>query len=121
MTVTGVVKDATGAVLAADSSNKPPTKGQYVLLTLSATYSGKAEGDTYLDTFITLVGGNRQKYDDTSCQATTADDLLNADKLRPGQSLTATVCADVPAAALDNAVSMVENYGSNDSAYWKID
>lgn len=118
--VTKVVKDATGAVLAADSSNKPPTKGQYVLITLGATYAGKAEGDTYLDTFITLVGGDGQQYDDTSCDATTADDLLQADKLRPGQSLTATVCADVPAAALNNAVIMVKNYGSKDSAYWKI-
>ncbi len=41
--VTKVVKDATGAVLAADSSNKQPTKGQYVLITLGATYTGKTE------------------------------------------------------------------------------
>lgn len=120
LSVTGVVKDATAEVLAADRSNARPKNGQFMVVTLAATYTGKTQGDTYLDVFLKLQGGDGHEYDDTDCDANVPNALIDADKLPPGQSLSASVCLDVPAAAVQGGVIQLDGYQSGDKVFWQL-
>jgi hypothetical protein len=59
LTVTGVNADAAGAVLAADPGNKPPLDGfQYVLVSVSATYSGTGSSHLTPSTSLRAIGAS---------------------------------------------------------------
>ncbi|MDQ2721769.1 MAG: hypothetical protein M3Y19_00405 [Actinomycetota bacterium] len=120
VSVIRVVKDATAEVLAADRSNARPKNGQFMVLTLAATYTGNTQGDTYLDVFLKLQGGDGHEYEDTDCDANVVNALIDADKLPPGQSLSAGVCLDVPAAAVQGGVIELDGYQSADKVFWQL-
>lgn len=121
VSVSRVVKDATGVVLAADASNKPPKNGNFALVSLNVTYNGITEGKTYLDVFVTLNGSDGKPYDDVDCDADLPNGLVTYDPLAPGKSLSADLCLDAPATAVQGGVIVLENYETDAKVYWKVD
>lgn len=120
VSITKVVKDATTEVLAGDASNAPPKNGQFMVVMLEATYTGTTQGDTYLEVFVKLQGGDGREYDDTDCDADVPNALIDAKKLQPGQSLTASICLDISPAAATGGVVQLDAYRTDDTAFWKV-
>ena len=120
-TIYRVVPDDTDAILGANSTNTPPTKGQYVLIDVAATNNGTSPAATSFELYVYLEGGDGVEYPDTDCDVVTEDDLSLEPEADPGQTAKGGFCLDVPAAALNGGVLRMESSASSAATYWKLD
>lgn len=113
-TVYAVQLDATAVVEGESSSNGPPDNGQYVLVSVAATYTGADEGRPSLDIYVDLVGSDGVTYKDYECSKSTPEDMSDAGNVGPGDTANGTFCLDVPPAALDGASLNISSLSSDD-------
>jgi hypothetical protein len=120
--VDGVLLDANAIIAEENQFNEPPT-GQYVLVQLTAAYTGTDEGTPGFDLTAIVHGSDGRQYSDSDCSAVTPDDAMNAPTLNPGGADTFTFCMDVPPAALTGAELSIEptlSFDSDDRAFFAI-
>jgi hypothetical protein len=97
--VDGVELNGNATVAAANQFNEAPT-GQYVVVTVTATYQGATEGDPGFDISAVYNGTDSRQYSDSECSASLPQDAMDAPTLNPGGTATFQFCMDVPAAAV---------------------
>jgi len=120
--VTSIEPDATAKVQGGNQFNDPPTKGQFMLVTLDATYTGDKEGTPDFGLLVALSGGDNVQYKNFDCRAVFGD--MEFPTLEPGGKATTQECLDVPAAAIEGGAIFVEDqlqFGGDDARrYWAI-
>jgi hypothetical protein len=114
VTVDAVELNGNDLVAGANSFNDPPT-GQYVVVTLTATYVGAEEGMPGWELTAIFHGSNAVQYRDGDCAAVLPDDSMNAPTLNPGGSDTFQFCMDVPPTAIEGGQLSMEPTMSFDS------
>ena len=102
-----VTLDADDIVAATDPYNEPAV-GQYVLVDLTAQYTGDDEGEPYFDLDYTFSGGDARQYASTSCSVVLPIDWLDLPVLEKGGTVEFQVCMDVPPTAVDGGRLFVE-------------
>ncbi|SEK84603.1 hypothetical protein SAMN04515665_105215 [Blastococcus sp. DSM 46786] len=115
VTVDAVELDGNATAAAGNQFNEPATNGQYVVVQLTATYTGAEEGFPGMDLTAVVHGSDNRQYSDSECMAVLPDDAMNAPTLNPGGTDTFQFCMDVPPAALAGAELSVEPTISFDS------
>lgn len=110
--VTEVVKNADAVLANRDYYNDKP-KGQFVLVTYEATYSGpERTADTFADLTWTLTT-NDHKVWDTAYATTPADDQEWTSEARKGGMVKQQAVFDVNAQTLPQSILSVEGYDTN--------
>ncbi|WP_028661040.1 DUF4352 domain-containing protein [Nocardioides insulae] len=122
VSVDRVVLDATDQIAAANEFNEP-AEGQYVLVSVTATYEGDETGTPWLDLDVQLAGSDHRMYSTSTCSATLESELSAEPDLQAGGTATGDVCFDVPPAALDGATIAVEesfSFDDEEAEYWQV-
>lgn len=122
VSVDAVELDATATVAAANDFNDPPA-GQYVLVQLTATYTGDTEGMPGFDLTAVFHGSDARQYSDTECMAVLPDDAMDAPTLNPGGTDTFQFCMDVPPAAIAGGELSLEptvSFDSEDRVFYAL-
>jgi len=119
VTITGVDTNADAAIAAANMFNDPPT-GRYMLVDITATYTGGTEGHPGFELSAVYNGTDARQYSDTDCGQVTPNPSLDAPRLNPGGTASFQFCMDVPPLAIDGGVLFVEpRYSSpSDRVYY---
>ncbi len=99
VSVDSVELDGNATAAAGNEFNEPPA-GQYVVVTLTATYQGTTEGTPGMDLTAVYNGTDSRQYNDYECLAVLPQDAMNAPTLNPGGTATFQFCMDVPPAAI---------------------
>jgi hypothetical protein len=107
VSVDSVTLDGNAIVASGNSFNEPPT-GQYVVVQLTATYTGTTEGMPGWELSAIFHGSDARQYSDTDCGQVLPDDAMNAPTLNPGGSDTFQFCMDVPPTAIAGGQLSVE-------------
>jgi len=107
VSVDSVLLDGNAIVAGANDFNEPPA-GQYVIVQLTATYTGSEEGMPAFDLSAVFHGSDARQYSDADCSAILPDDAINAPTLNSGGSDTFQFCMDVPPAAIAGGQLSVE-------------
>lgn len=121
VTVDSVTTNGNDIVARENQFNSPPA-GQYVLVNLTVTYNGADEGDPWLDLSTNFVGTDARKYDTSSCDAVTPNEVSDVPTLLAGGTASYQVCMDVPPTAIEGGrVEVSESLSFDDvSATWTI-
>jgi Domain of unknown function (DUF4190) len=107
VTVDAVELNGNVTVAGANEFNEKPA-GQYVVVTVTATYEGATEGTPAFDLTAVYNGTDSRQYSDSECFATLPQDAMDAPTLNPGGTATFQFCMDVPPAAIDGGVLFME-------------
>jgi hypothetical protein len=107
VSVDSVALDGNAIVASGNSYNEPPT-GQYVVIQLTATYLGTAEGTPGFDLSAIFHGSDARQYSDSECSAVLPDDAMNSPTLNNGGADTFQFCMDVPPAAIAGGQLSIE-------------
>jgi len=103
--------------------NPPPVNGRYVLVELSATYSGEDSG-TVGPPFLSvgLAGGDGLEYRDESCTAALDQPAFGIPPLSPGETAIWQACIDTSPGALEGASLFVgQLFASQETrVYWQL-
>ncbi|MCF6506942.1 DUF4190 domain-containing protein [Blastococcus sp. MG754426] len=121
--VDAVELDGNAIAAAGNQFNEPATNGQYVVVQLTATYTGAEEGFPGMDLTAVVHGNDNRQYSDAECMALLPDDAMNAPTLNPGGTDTFQFCMDVPPAALAGAELSVEptiSFGSDERVFYAL-
>jgi hypothetical protein len=122
VTVDAVELNGNEAVAAANEFNEPPT-GQYVIVQLTTTYTGAAEGTPGWDLTAVFHGSDARQYSDIECSAVLADDAMDAPTLNSGGSDTFQFCMDVAPSAIAGGQLSVEptaSFSAEERVYFAI-
>jgi hypothetical protein len=121
VTVDSVTTNGNDIVARENQFNSPPA-GQYVLVNLTVTYNGADQGDPWLDLSTNFVGTDARKYDTSSCDAVTPNEVSDVPTLLAGGTASYQVCMDVPPTAIEGGrVEVSESLSFDDvSATWAI-
>jgi hypothetical protein len=121
VTVTSVITNAAETI--EGGGNPPPINGRYVLVELSATYTGEDTG-TVGPPFLSvgLVGGDGLEYRDESCTAVLDQSASTVPPLSTGESGSWQACIDTTPGALEGATLFVgQLFASNEErVYWQL-
>ena len=110
--VTKVVLDASAQMNAANMYNDKP-KGQYVLVTYEATYTGaERTADTFADLTWTFTTSDN-KVNDQSYAVTPADDEEWPTSARTGGTVNGQVSFDLPKSLIKGGILTAEGYDEN--------
>ena len=121
ITVTEADVYADGELLAHNSFTPEPD-GRYVLVEMTLTYLGSGDSSAGAGLDFYIEGGDGRHYTYSQCGAVVPDDLMSAPRLSTGAETSASVCFDVPVAAIENAnfyAAWVTATGPR--AYWSLD
>jgi predicted small lipoprotein YifL len=121
VTVTDIKPNATAEVQGGNEFNDPPKKGQFMLVTLDATYTGTDEGMPDTSLVVALSGGDNVQYKNFECNA--AFGAMEFPTLEPGGKATVQECLDVPPAAIKGGAVFVEDqlkFDGDARRYWAI-
>jgi hypothetical protein len=121
--VTKVNPKANRVVARANEFNEPPKNGRYIVATLDVTYSGKDDGDPWLDLASKFVGSDAKQYDSAACEAVVPDAAVDVPTLNGGGQAKYKICYDVPPDAIDGGKLFVEESAAFDEdsrVYWAI-
>jgi hypothetical protein len=121
VTVDSVTPNGNDIVAAENQFNSPPA-GQYVLVGITVTYNGAAEGDPWLDLNTEFIGTDARKYDTSSCSEVIPNKVSDLPTLLAGGTASYQVCMDVPPTAIEGGrVVVSESFAFDDvSAVWAI-
>jgi hypothetical protein len=122
VSVDGVELDGNATVAAGNQFNEPPT-GQYVVVQVTATYTGTQEGAPGFDLAAVFHGTDSRQYSDSDCMQTLPDDAMDAPTLNPGGADTFQFCMDVPPAAIAGGQLSIEplmSFDSSDRVFYAI-
>ena len=109
--VTKVVLDAGAQMKAANMFNDKP-KGQYVLVTYEATYTGAERTADASDLDWTFTTSDN-RVNDQSYSVTPADDEEWATSARTGGTVDGQVCFDLPKNLIEGGILTAEGYDEN--------
>jgi hypothetical protein len=122
--ITSVASDVAVTVDLADAGSPAPTNGQYVVIELSAAYTGVDIGDVHRDLFTGLAAGDGQEFYSGDCYAELAAPSTDAPSMAPGESVSWQACFDVPSDAMEGAAlyvtDLTETSASADTRYWQL-
>ncbi|WP_432521888.1 DUF4190 domain-containing protein [Kineococcus sp. SYSU DK006] len=121
VTVSAVNQDATQVIADANRFNTAAT-GRYVLVDLTATYTGTAaEANPWIDLRATYQATDARNYDQSSCSVVVPQSAFDQPGLRTGGTATYQVCFDVPATAIAGSVVSVEQILNfeDDAVVWR--
>ena len=107
VSVDDVLLDADDLVASASEWNEPPT-GQYVVVTLTATYAGTEDGTPGMDLRAVFNGNDARQYSDSDCSTTLPQDAMDVPTLNEGGTATFQFCMDVPPAAISGGSLFLE-------------
>lgn len=111
------VKDATEQVAAENEFNEPPVEGrQFVMVPVTATYTGDESGTAWVDLSIQFVGSGGNTFGtgtDDYC-GVIPNDLSDAGEMFAGATAEGNVCVSVPSDQVEGGVWMVEETFSFD-------
>lgn len=122
VSVTKVNLNADDVVARTNEFNERP-KGRYVIATFDVTYSGKDEGDPWLDLASKFDGSDSRQYDASACEAVVPDPAIDVPTLNSGGQAKYKICFDVPPGAIDEGKIFVDESAAFDSdsrVYWAI-
>ncbi|MEA2024386.1 MAG: hypothetical protein U9N79_08885 [Actinomycetota bacterium] len=110
VTVSGVVADATDAVLAENEFNDPPADGhQFMTVGITATYTGTDSDTLGFSVLFKAVGPLAVSYaTDDSC-GVIPDELDSYSEVFPGGQLSGNVCWSVRSDEVDDVVMYLED------------
>ena len=114
--ITDVQADATDVVLAESGFNDPPPDGrQFVLVGLSATYTGADSASFWSSMTWSILGSKRVAYTefDSYC-GSIPDDIANASEVFAGATVEGNVCLSVASDAADSMTLVLEDFVSFD-------
>jgi hypothetical protein len=113
LTVDEVTLDADEVIASVDPYNEPAV-GQYVLVDLTAEYTGDAEGEPYFDLDYTFTGSDSRQYPSSNCNAVLPIDWLDLPVLENGGTVEFQVCMDVPPTAVEGGRLFVDSWSVAD-------
>jgi hypothetical protein len=109
LSVDEVTLDADELIASADQRNEPPA-GRYVLVDLTAEYSGYGEGDPFLDLDYEFSGSDARQYPSSDCRAHLPIDRFALPEPEGSGALQFQVCVDVPPKAIDGGRFFVKSW-----------
>ena len=107
VSVDSVELNGNATVAGANEFNEEPT-GQYVVIQVTATYTGTEEGMPGWDLSAIFHGTDSRQYSDSDCSQVLPDDAMDASTLNSGGSDTFQFCMDVPPAAITGGQLSIE-------------
>ena len=107
VSVDSVELDGNATVAGANEFNEEPT-GQYVVIQVTATYTGTEEGMPGWDLSAIFHGTDSRQYSDSECSEVLPDDAMDAPTLNSGGSDTFQFCMDVPPTAITGGQLSIE-------------
>jgi hypothetical protein len=121
--VTAVDADVAVTVDLAAAGSPEPDNGRYVLVELTATYTGPGTGDVHMDMVTSLAGGDGQEYyTHGECAAQLPTPSMLAPPLAPGESTSWQTCLDVTPGSLEGASLFVSELTAEAETrgYWQL-
>jgi hypothetical protein len=118
--ITGVQRDATEAVLAESGFNEPPPDGhRYVLVGLSASYTGRESASFWASMTWGILGSKRVAYTEFSSSCgSIPNDISDAPEVFAGATVEGNVCLTVEGDAADEMTLILEDFVSFDDAVY---
>jgi hypothetical protein len=107
VSVDSVLLDGNAVVAGGNSFNEPPT-GQYVVVQVTATYTGAEDGMPGWELSAIFHGSDARQYSDTDCGAVLPDDAMDSPTLNTGGTDTFQFCMDVPPTAIPGGQLSIE-------------
>jgi hypothetical protein len=122
VTINSVNLDAAADILAMNEFNEDAS-GQYVLVDVTAEYTGSEEGDPWIDLSVNFVGSDARQYDSSTCTASLETGAFDVPTLENGGTADYQLCMDVPAGAVDGGKLFVEptiSFDNDSRTYWAV-
>lgn len=122
VTINSVNLDAAADILAMNEFNEDAS-GQYVLVDVTAEYTGSEEGDPWIDLSVNFVGSDARQYDSSTCMASLETGAFDVPTLENGGMADYQLCMDVPADAVDGGKLFVEptiSFDNESRIYWAV-
>ncbi len=125
ITVVSVDKNATAKVLAENQFNDKPKAGQvYILVKVSATYTGEDQGDPSFGLGASFLGSDKRIYSDSDSSCVEPASLSDEPKVTKGGKVTGNLCILVPKAVVASG-GLVEvkdrlSFDDSASAWWRV-
>jgi hypothetical protein len=122
VTINSVTLDGTADILAMNEFNEEPS-GQYILVDVTAEYTGSEEGDPWIDLSVNFVGSDARQYDSSTCMAVLEKGALDVPTLENGGAADYQLCMDVPADAVEGGKLFVEpiiSFDNDSRIYWAV-
>ena len=122
VTINSVTLDGTADILAMNEFNEEPS-GQYILVDVTAEYTGSEEGDPWIDLSVNFVGSDARQYDSSTCMAVLEKGALDVPTLENGGAADYQLCMDVPADAVEGGELFVEpivSFDNDSRIYWAV-
>jgi hypothetical protein len=124
-TVVSVDKNATAKVLAANSFNDKPKSGQtYILVKVSATYTGADQGDPSFALGASFLGSDKRLYSDSDASCVEPSPLSDEPKVTTGGNVSGNLCLLVPktVVAAGGLIEVKDRMAFDDSAaaWWQV-
>jgi hypothetical protein len=122
VSVDSVELDGNATVADANDFNEEPT-GQYVVIQVTATYTGSEEGMPGWDLSAIFHGTDSRQYSDSECSVVLQDDAMDASTLNSGGSDTFQFCMDVPPTAITGGQLSIEptmSFSTDERVFYAI-